>query len=84
MYMCIYYRYFIFSLQKRCQKSSRLHALSGFGPALAPAPQRFSEHANWLIPGRLMLGSLEKVGAIWGNLGHPWAVAAAVFCGWLK
>lgn len=34
----------------------------GFGMTLAipaPAPQRFSEHANWLIPGRLMLGSLD-------------------------
>ncbi|CAL1144155.1 unnamed protein product [Cladocopium goreaui] len=42
--------------------------LLGFGMTLAipaPAPQRFSEHANWLIPGRLMLGRYPFVSPVY-------------------
>lgn len=50
----------------RCLVRSNLWLmLLGFGPALAPAPQRFSEHANWLIPGRLMLGRYPFVSPVY-------------------
>ena len=29
-------------------------------PAIPARAERFSEHANWLLPGRLMLGSLDE------------------------
>eukprot|EP00435_Cladocopium_sp_Y103_P011261 s3098_g2.t3 len=39
--------------------------MTSCGLPLLPAPRRFSEHANWLIPGRLMLGRYPFVSPVY-------------------